>query len=122
MFSSTKKIKEETPNGDSEEHAPNPSAGESSKIISRGVEYCKNLKNLNESVFKWMQKYMDKNACCDFTPVFNDYKKHMDSLNMTYPVRENETDGQLKRTDVFKKSFSSDDNSNSTGIVNFLLH
>lgn len=35
-----------------------------------------------------MQLHVSKNSCCDFTPVFNDYRKHLDTLNFTYPMRE----------------------------------
>lgn len=54
----------------------------------RNIEYYRHLQGLNESVMNWMQLHLSKNACCDFTPVFNDYKKHLDTLNLTYPVKE----------------------------------
>ncbi|KAF8797305.1 nuclear pore complex protein Nup50-like [Argiope bruennichi] len=57
---------------------------------ARNLEYYRQLQSLNESVLKWMQLHLAKNPCCDFTPVFNDYKKHMDTLNVIYPVKMKE--------------------------------
>lgn len=58
---------------------------------TRSIEYYRQLQSLNESVMKWMQLHLAKNSCCDFTPVFNDYKKHLDTLNVTYPVNSEES-------------------------------
>lgn len=58
--------------------------------LTRSIEYYRQLQSLNESVMKWMQLHLAKNSCCDFTPVFNDYKKHLDTLNVTYPVKSKE--------------------------------
>lgn len=68
----------------------------------RSIEYYRHLHSLNESVMNWMQLHLSKNSCCDFTPVFNDYKKHLDTLNLTYPVKS--TDPSF-----FKKPVSTDD-------------
>ncbi|XP_054712462.1 nuclear pore complex protein Nup50-like [Uloborus diversus] len=58
---------------------------------ARSIDYFRQLQSLNESVLKWMELHFSKNACCDFTPVFNDYKKHLDTLNLTYPFRKKES-------------------------------
>lgn len=58
------------------------------KASTRSIEYYRQLQGLNEGVLKWMQLHLSKNPCCDFTPVFNDYKKHLDTLNVTYPVQK----------------------------------
>lgn len=57
---------------------------------TRSIEYYRQLQSLNESVMEWMSKHLSKNSCCDFTPVFNDYKKHLDTLNLTYPIKSKE--------------------------------
>lgn len=90
-----------------------PNEANQEKQISRGVEYCKKLRSLNESVLKWMQLHLAKNACSDFTPVFNDYKKHIDTLNMKYPARKVES--TMPQQGVFKKPFASTDGSASPG-------
>ncbi|XP_015929764.1 nuclear pore complex protein Nup50 [Parasteatoda tepidariorum] len=74
---------------------------------SRSVEYYRQLQSLNESVLKWMQLHLAKNAYSDFTPVFNDYKKHMDTLNVTYPVKKNEAVVNADKGSSFFKTPSS---------------
>lgn len=126
-----KKESEDTPNGKTEDSANFKNIGEDTKKstsisaagestqekLSRGIEYCKQLKSLNESVLKWIQLHLDKNVCSDFTPVFADYKKHLDTLNMKYPARRNESQ-QL--TSVVKKPSPPTDNSSSTGKNKYL--
>jgi len=70
--------------------------------VTRSIEYYRQLQSLNESVLKWMQLHLAKNACCDFTPVFNDYRKHLDTLNVTYPLLP-------KDDDIFKRPASGDE-------------
>lgn len=73
----------------------------------RGIEYYRQLQSLNESVMKWMQLHLSRNACCDFTPVFNDYKKHLDTLNVTYPAGRKSSETPV----MFHSSDSTGDNS-----------
>lgn len=75
----------------------------------RSIEYYRHLQSLNESVTSWMQLHLSKNKCCDFTPVFNDYKKHLDTLNLTYPVKSKESE---VGPDFFKKPASTDNSAN----------
>ena len=76
----------------------------------RSIEYYRQLQSLNESVMKWMQLHLSKNSCCDFTPVFNDYKKHLDTLNVTYPVKNDSTNIKLIHSSI-PASFSSEEDS-----------
>ncbi|GIY24177.1 nuclear pore complex protein Nup50 [Caerostris darwini] len=71
---------------------------------TRDLEYYKRLQSLNESVMKWMQLHLAKNPCCDFTPVFNDYKKHIDTLNVSYPVQVKESTAVTDNKKNFKSS------------------
>lgn len=41
---------------------------------------------------------MEKNAYCYFTPVFNDYSKHLDSLKTRYNYSETTSDTQSPST------------------------
>lgn len=75
----------------------------------RSIEYYRQLQSLNESIMKWMQLHLAKNSCCDFTPVFNDYKKHLDTLNVTYPVKN--TDSSNEKYSSVPASFSSEEDS-----------
>lgn len=75
----------------------------------RSIEYYRQLQSLNESIMKWMQLHLAKNSCCDFTPVFNDYKKHLDTLNVTYPVKN--TDSSNEKYSSMPASFSSEEDS-----------
>ncbi|KFM70641.1 Nuclear pore complex protein Nup50, partial [Stegodyphus mimosarum] len=72
---------------------------------TRSIEYYRQLQSLNESVLKWMQLHLAKNSCCDFTPVFNDYKKHLETLNLTYPIhrKKESTVSEDKNSGLFKK-------------------
>lgn len=87
----------------------------------RSIEYYRQLQSLNESIMKWMQLHLAKNSCCDFTPVFNDYKKHLDTLNVTYPVKN--TDSSNAKYSSVQASFSSEEDSqpktarNNNGIL-----
>lgn len=84
----------------------------------RGIEYYRQLQSLNESVMKWMQLHLSRNACCDFTPVFQDYKKHLDTLNFTYPV-----EGKSSATaSVFHSSASTEDNSKPKSTISTANH
>ncbi|GFT07204.1 nuclear pore complex protein Nup50 [Nephila pilipes] len=76
---------------------------------ARNLEYYRQLQSLNESVLKWMQMHLSKNSCCDFTPVFNDYKKHLDTLNVTYPVKMKESTFVSESKDNFKKPMNSEE-------------
>jgi nuclear pore complex protein Nup50 len=42
--------------------------------------YLKSIEALNHGVCAWIQKHVDQNPFVDLTPVFNDYRKHMNDL------------------------------------------
>lgn len=132
-FSSTLK-KAEKPNGTTSSNSEEKNSGDTKPSASdakplekqaRNLEYYRQLQSLNESVLKWMQLHVDKNPCCDFTPVFNDYKKHMDTLNVTYPVKVKETASVSENKPSVVSSSSTAELSNhsasSNGIVNFFF-
>ncbi|XP_023244823.1 nuclear pore complex protein Nup50-like isoform X1 [Centruroides sculpturatus] len=56
-----------------------------SKDSLRDNEYYRLLKGLNESLAQWIQQHVEKNALCDFTPVFRDYEKHLQDLETRFP-------------------------------------
>ena len=36
---------------------------------------------LNKSLLEWCKAHLEKDPVCDFRPVFDDYKKHMDKID-----------------------------------------
>lgn len=58
------------------------------KTLSRDVQYYRHLKALNESVLQWVQMHTEKNPWCDLTPVFNDYRKHINTIEQKFPLKE----------------------------------
>ncbi|GFX11560.1 nuclear pore complex protein Nup50 [Trichonephila clavipes] len=76
---------------------------------ARSLDYYRQLQSLNESVLKWMQMHLSKNSCCDFTPVFNDYKKHLDTLSVTYPVKVKESTVVSGSKVSFKKPMNTEE-------------
>ncbi|XP_013396012.1 nuclear pore complex protein Nup50 [Lingula anatina] len=48
-------------------------------------EYLKLLKNLNESLARWVQQHVEKNPYCILTPIFKDYEKHLAEVEKKYP-------------------------------------
>lgn len=119
--------KEEKPNGTSTSNREEKSSGDNKPAASdakplekqaRNLEYYRQLQSLNESVLKWMQLHLAKNPCCDFTPVFNDYKKHMDTLNVTYPVKVKDSTSVSEKKSSFTSSSTaavSKDSANHSG-------
>lgn len=51
----------------------------------RETEYSAEIKRLDGSAFEWMKFHMAKGGNFDFTPVIDDYKKHLDFLKEKYP-------------------------------------
>merc|ERR1712131_575798 len=39
---------------------------------------------LNKSLLEWCKAHLEKDPVCDFRPVFDDYKKHMDKIDKMY--------------------------------------
>ncbi|CAL1276530.1 unnamed protein product [Larinioides sclopetarius] len=93
---------------------PSTSDAKSVDKQARSLEYYRQLQSLNESVLKWMQLHLAKNSCCDFTPVFNDYKKHMDTLNVTYPVKVKEATSVSEKKATFRTSSTAEVSKDST--------
>lgn len=42
--------------------------------------YLENIKALNIGVLAWIKKHVEENPYVDLTPVFKDYRKHMEDL------------------------------------------
>ena len=42
------------------------------------------LASLNKSVVSWITKHVDENACVDLTPIFTDYKNHLEQIDGEY--------------------------------------
>ncbi|GBM37159.1 Nuclear pore complex protein Nup50 [Araneus ventricosus] len=122
LFSATAK-KEERPSGTTASKSQEKRLGDAQPSASdakplekqtRSLEYYRQSRSINESVLKWMQLHLAKNPCCDFTPVFNDYKKHMDTLNVTYPVKMKETTSVSEKKPSFTSSSTAEVSKDST--------
>merc|ERR1712137_302069 len=71
---------------------------------------------LNKSLLDWCKAHLEKDPVCDFRPVFDDYKKHMDKIDKMYghkwvdmatPSEENGTSKNgTSEPEVKKPSFS----------------
>uniref|UniRef100_U5EZQ4 Putative nucleoporin 50 n=1 Tax=Corethrella appendiculata TaxID=1370023 RepID=U5EZQ4_9DIPT len=43
-------------------------------------DYFAKIKELNQSVSKWIQKHVDENPICKLTPIFKDYEKYLEEI------------------------------------------
>ena len=50
-------------------------------------QYLTSLKNLNESVTKWIKSHVEKNPFCILTPIFTDYEQHLKTLEKLDPEK-----------------------------------
>lgn len=62
-------------NGNEDQKVKNPGERESSTYLS-------SLKSLNESVLAWVKQHVERNPYIILTPVFRDYEKHLESVQM----------------------------------------
>merc|ERR1712131_814 len=87
---------------------------------------------LNKSLLEWCKAHLEKDPVCDFRPVFDDYKKHMDKIDKMYghkwvdvatPSEENkngtsepEVKGKTdeKKEETSKPPFSSENKNDET--------
>merc|ERR1712131_170812 len=60
---------------------------------------------LNKSLLEWCKAHLEKDPVCDFRPVFDDYKKHMDKTDKMYGH---------KWVDIATPSNASEENKNGT--------
>jgi len=60
---------------------------------------------LNKSLLEWCKAHLEKDPVCDFRPVFDDYKKHMDKIDKMYGH---------KWVDIATPSNASEENKNGT--------
>ncbi|XP_077994250.1 nuclear pore complex protein Nup50-like [Glandiceps talaboti] len=67
---------------------------------SYSSQYCKRLRNLNESVSSWIQKHVKDNPLCDLSPVFRDYEKHLKELEEKFPPTSSESEGEKSQDDI----------------------
>ncbi|XP_072033951.1 nuclear pore complex protein Nup50-like [Amphiura filiformis] len=67
-----------------------PSSTSSSSVFQANMnpEYSSQLRSLNQSVSAWIQQHVNANPLCDLTPVFEDYKKHLQEIETKYPEKE----------------------------------
>uniref|UniRef100_A0A0C9RV35 Putative nuclear pore complex component n=1 Tax=Amblyomma americanum TaxID=6943 RepID=A0A0C9RV35_AMBAM len=54
--------------------------------------YLRKLARLNECFVNWLEKQLNSNPCCDFTPVFRDYNRHLDEIQRRYNTKPEPTE------------------------------
>ncbi|KAK8761595.1 hypothetical protein V5799_027135 [Amblyomma americanum] len=54
--------------------------------------YHRKLARLNECFVNWLEKQLNSNPCCDFTPVFRDYNRHLDEIQRRYNTKPEPTE------------------------------
>ena len=57
------------------------------------------LASLNKSVSTWITTHVEENACVDLTPIFNDYKNHLEKIDSEYKKALAELDNSTKNVD-----------------------
>lgn len=58
--------------------------GGASSSSTSNSEYCSKLRALNVAVSAWIQQHVAKTPVCDLTPVFNDYRNHLQEIERKY--------------------------------------
>ncbi|GAB1608103.1 nuclear pore complex protein Nup50-like [Argonauta hians] len=56
-------------------------AGAPAKDSSSGNKFPVQLKKLNEGVLQWIQQHVKQDPYCILTPIFDDYRKHLDKIH-----------------------------------------
>ncbi|KAI4462531.1 ran binding protein [Holotrichia oblita] len=95
-------------------------------------EYYAKLKGLNESVSNWIKKHVDTNPFINLRPVFKDYEKYFDELELLKSKKQSEGNTAKKSKDdsaspasfnkelssfVFKATNVSDDKEQSAAVA-----
>lgn len=66
----------------------------------RDPQYWTKVKKLNRSFTSWVTQYMNISPDYDFSPVCNDYLKHMSSLQASFPVKHIKVTDKVKDRDT----------------------
>jgi len=80
------------------------SSSDSKAANTSSSSYKDNLKALNESVAAWIQKHIAVNPYVDLTPIFNDYKEHMKSIDSKFSSSAEETENSSSASLAFNAS------------------
>ncbi|XP_064482395.1 uncharacterized protein LOC135395099 [Ornithodoros turicata] len=80
---------------------------------SNPPEFLGKLKSLNDCLVRWMKQHMENSPYCDFTPVFNDYQRHLQELKQKYHAAKSPKTTGFKS--LPKLSLTVDSVHNSTG-------
>lgn len=89
---------------------------ESEKSPKKSSEYFAQLKGLNESVAQWIKTHVDSNPFCILTPIFKDYAKYLNEIELKYgnETGKSKQDEQTSSgTDAKKESSNKDSNNKS---------
>ncbi|EEB12786.1 conserved hypothetical protein [Pediculus humanus corporis] len=60
----------------------------SPSLDNKKSQNLESLKELNLSCSSWIAKHLEKNPYCILTPIFNDYKKHLEELNLDKEINK----------------------------------
>ena len=64
------------------------------------------LRALNSSVAKWITEHVDSNPYCILTPIFTDYEKHLEEIELKYGEEAEKEDGGKEKTSAVTSSIS----------------
>ncbi|KAI4494404.1 hypothetical protein M0802_008896 [Mischocyttarus mexicanus] len=91
---------------------------ENEKVSEKSSEYYSQLKGLNESVAQWIKTHVDQTPCCILTPIFNDYAKYLNEIELKYgneskkPNQGEQTSSGIENTSKNDSKDSSNKNEN----------
>lgn len=72
----------------------------------RNPEFLNKLCALNRSFMRWIDIYFDKGYNYDFTPVCNDYIRHINNLKDKYPIENSDSSGSENVNKLDNTSFN----------------
>ncbi len=64
----------------------NEPPGGSANVDKSQIDYYGNLKGLNQSIADWIKKKVEQNPFCILTPIFDDYAKHLKTIQETHKI------------------------------------
>uniref|UniRef100_A0A1E1XUP1 Putative nuclear pore complex component n=1 Tax=Amblyomma sculptum TaxID=1581419 RepID=A0A1E1XUP1_AMBSC len=64
----------------------------SKETQKNGSVFLSKLASLNKSFVNWLEKNLNSNPCCDFTPVFHDYNRHLEEIRRRYSSKPEPTE------------------------------
>ncbi|XP_075394535.1 nuclear pore complex protein Nup50-like [Tenrec ecaudatus] len=90
-------VEAKLPHPEGRSPGPQLSASASAHVAGPGHTYFDYLAALNYDVRDWIIKQVNLNPCCQLTPIFRDYEKHLVGLRQYYGAAAGEGSGPAAR-------------------------